>query len=335
MAILEERLADAKSDTEIYNNLVTDILKSRSDAKLNQSSNFSALRQYAVYGAKSPSTNILSEAELKSLNPEELVNRTKNLKNFEHTIIYYGPLSEKQITAALNTNHAVSETLQPVPQPAPFIEQETRENKVLLAQYDAKQIYMSMLHKGGSFDKSIEAERTMYNTYFGGNMNSIVFQEMREARGLAYSANAGYQRPGKPDKAYYMQSFIATQNDKMLDAIDAFKSILNEMPESEKAFALAKENILTDLRTERILRDDIAWYYLNQKEFGYNTDSRRDLFEKIPAFTLENVKAFQQKYIKDIPYTYCILGDIKDLDMKALNRIGKVTVLKQEEIFGY
>jgi predicted Zn-dependent peptidase len=132
-----------------------------------------------------------------------------------------------------------------------------------------------------------------------------------------------------------MQTFIATQNDKMADAIDAFNSILNDMPESRKAFDLAKETILTSIRTQRVLRVDVLWRYLRDQEFGYDTDRSKELFEKIPALTLENVKAFQQKYVKDIPYTYCILGDTKDLNTKALNKIGKITVLKQEEIFGY
>jgi predicted Zn-dependent peptidase len=335
LAIMEERLADSKADAEAYNNLVVDILKSRANAKLNQSSNFSALRNYAMWGAKSPSTNILSEAELKALNPDDLVNITKNLKNFEHTIMYYGPLAEAQITEALNKSHATGDALQPVPSPIQFVEQETTESKVLLAHYDAKQIYMSMLHKGGSFDKTIEANRTMYNNYFGGSMNSIVVQEMREARGLAYSASAGYQRPGKPDRSYYLQTFIATQNDKLKDAISAFNSILNDMPESENSFNLAKENILTDIRTARILRDDILWNYLSAQEFGYTTDSRKELYEKIPGFTLADVKTFQQQYIKDKPLTYCILGDTKDLDMKTLRELGKITILKQEDIFGY
>jgi predicted Zn-dependent peptidase len=335
LAILEERLADAKADVETYDNLVADILKSRADAKLNQSANFSALRNYATWGPKSPATNILSEAELKALDPGELTNITRNLKNFEHTILYYGPLTEAQIAETLNKNHATGETLQAVPEPAPFVEQETTENKVLLAHYDSRQIYMATLHKGNRFDKTIEAGRSMYNTYFGGSMNSIVFQEMREARGLAYSASAGYQRPGKPERSYYLTTFIATQNDKLKDAISAFNSILNDMPESEKAFNLAKESILTDIRTERILRDDVLWNYLGAKEFGYETDSRKELYEKIPAFTLNDVKAFQQQYVKDKPSAYCILGDTNDLDMKVLQEIGQVTLLKQEEIFGY
>jgi predicted Zn-dependent peptidase len=335
MTLLEERLGDTKADREIYNDYVRDILKQRSDAKLNQQANFSRLNNYAVWGPVSPATNMLSEAELKTLNPEEFVARTKELKNFEHTIMYYGPLSQEEITAAVNKNHAVGETLKPIPEPQKFTEQDTEENKVLLAHYDAQQIYMAMLHKGGPFDKSLEVDRTMYNTYFGGGMNSIVFQEMREARGLAYSAWANYQRPGKPDRSYILNTFIATQNDKMKEAVETFNSILNDMPESEKAFAIAKESIITNIRTQRILRENILWSYLNAMEFGYTTDPGKEIFEKIPDMTLDNVKVFQGKYIKNKPFTYCILGDTTDLDMETLKKIGQVRILTQEEIFGY
>ena len=335
MNLLEERLTDAKADKEVYDNRVKDILKQRSDAKLNQQMNFGRLTNYAIWGPKSPGTNILSEQELNAMNPEDLVKRTKNLKNLEHTVMYYGPLTEKQVMDAINKNHAVGETLQPIPEPVKFAQQETNENKVFLAHYDAKQIYMAMIHKGGDFNKGIETDRTMYNNYFGGGMNGIVFQEMREARGLAYSAGANYQRPGKPKFSYVLNTFIATQNDKMIEAIETFNNILNDMPESEKAFTLAKEKIITGIRTQRILREDILWNYLNAKEFGYTTDTRKELFEKIPSMTLKDVKAFQEKYVKNKPFTYCILGDTKDLDMEALKKIGPVTTLTQEDIFGY
>ena len=335
MELLEARLADAQTDAKVYTNLVTDVLKKRSDAKLSQGANFSALQQFATYGPKSPYTNILSENELKKLNPAELVTRIKNLKNTEHTILYYGPLTQAQILEAINTKHALGKELQPVPAPVSFKEQETTQNRVLLAQYDAKQIFMGMLHKGGIFDKSLEPIRTMYNAYFGGGMNAIVFQEMREARGLAYSARANYAQPGRPDRPYLLTTMIATQNDKMMDAIGAFHNILNNMPESEKSFALAKEEILTGIRTGRILRGDILFDYLNAKQMGYNTDKRKEIFEKVAGFTFEDVKAFQQQYVKDRTYTYYILGDIKDLDIKSLESIGKITKLSQSEIFGY
>ena len=335
MDLLEERLADAQADIAIYNNLATDILKRRSDAKLDQSSNFNQLQNYATWGPRSPSTNILTAAELNVLDPEELVNRTKNLKNLEHQIMYYGPLSENEIIRIINNKHATGATLQPVPPPIQFVEQQTTENKVLVAHYDANQIYMALRHKGGGFDKGIEAVRNFYNSYFGSGINSIVFQEIREARGLAYSAAAGYGRPSRPDLSYWLGTFIATQNDKMMDAIEAFNSILHDMPESEQAFQLAQENILTTIQTERIIRDEVLWNYLNAQRFGYDTDFRKELYDKVSKMTLKDIVDFQTRYIKNKPLTYCILGDTKDLDLEALKKIGPVTILTQEEIFGY
>ncbi len=56
---------------------------------------------------------------------------------------------------------------------------------------DAKNIYMVQLHNE---NQEWSADRApviaLFNEYFGGSMNAIVFQELREARGLAYSAFA-------------------------------------------------------------------------------------------------------------------------------------------------
>jgi len=335
MALLEDRLADAQVDQNAYDNLVTDILKSRDNAKLNQQMIFSMLTNYAQWGPNSARTNILSEDELKSANPQKLIDRIKNLKNYQHRILYYGPLTDVQLLDAINKHHAMADKLRPVPAPVKFIEQPTDENTVLLAHYDAKQVYMSMISKGVPFDNAIEAGRNMYNNYFGGSMNGIVFQEMREARGLAYSAYANYARPAKPDRSYYLSAFIATQNDKVKDAVEAFQSILNDMPLSEKAFDIAKESIITNIRTSRILREDILWNYIAAQEFGNKTDTRIELFDKIPQMTLSDVKAFQEKYIKGKNYDYCILGDTKDLDMNLLSSFGKIKELTLKEIFGY
>lgn len=333
--LLEDLLADAQVDAGIYNNLVSDLLKERSDNKLNQEYNYSRLTNYGIWGAKSPASNILSEKELKAMNPQDLVDRTKSLKNYEHKVMYYGPMTQEEIADALHKKHAIADRLLPVPEPVHFEQQPVTENKVLLAQYDAKQIYMSMLYKGDSFDKTLEPVRLLYNEYFGGGMNSIVFQEMREARGLAYSAWARYSHPGKPDYSYYLQTFIATQNDKMSDAIDAFHEILDDMPISEKAFNIAKENMLATMRTERILRQSIFWEYLSDEEFGYTEDSRKHVYEKLPSLTLKDVQEFQEQYVKGKPFIYCILGDFDDLDLERLQKIGTVQTLTQEEIFGY
>jgi predicted Zn-dependent peptidase len=336
MTLLEERLADAVVDTQAWENMVSDILKSREDAKANQSTNFSRLVSYGRWGAKSAATNIPSADELKALNPQMLVDKIKALKNYKHRILYYGPLAQEQIVETINQKHVVADQLQPIPEPIKFIEQETNENKVYLAHYDAKQIYLSMLSKGEQgYNKALEPERKMYNGYFGGGMNSIVFQEMREARALAYSAGATYSAPSKPDKSYYLSTSIATQTDKLVDANSAFIEILNNMPKSEKAFTLAKESLISDICTGRILRAAVLWNYLQAEEFGYDYDSRKDIYDRVSKMKLKDVEAFQEKYVKNRSYTYCILGDTNDIDTAFLNSLGTVKVLTQEEIFGY
>ena len=336
MELFEELLADAQVNKDTYTNLAGDILKKRTDAKLNQGQNFNKLINYAIWGPKSSATNILTAAELQQMNPEELIDRIHKINSFDHKVLYYGPEESQALLGALKKYHKVPETFTPAPAAADFKQLETTENKVLLANYDAKQIYYSAVsNRGEKFDPSIQPTLDMYNEYFGGGMNAIVFQEMREARGLAYSAGAYLISPSKLKYPYVYRTFIATQNDKMIDALKAFDEIINNMPESEKAFNLAKDALLTRLRTDRITKSGVLWSYLNAQDLGLNVDSRKELFEKVPAMTLPEIKAFQEKWVKDRKYTYCVLGDQKDLDLKGLEQYGPITILSQEEIFGY
>lgn len=166
-------------------------------------------------------------------------------------------------------------------------------------------------------------------------MNSIVFQEMRESRGLAYSAGAYLITPSKLQYPYIYRTFIATQNDKMLDAMKAFDEIINQMPESEKAFDLAKDALITRLRTERITKSDVLWAYMYAQDLGLSVDTRKALFEQVQQMSLADVKAFQEKWVKDRKYVYVVLGDEKDLNMKELSEYGPIEKLTQEALFGY
>jgi predicted Zn-dependent peptidase len=336
LALLEELMADAQSDGEKYANLAGDILKRRADAKLNQSANFSALLQYAIWGPKSSFTHILSAEELRRMDPAGLAGRIHAMNTFEHTILYYGPDTPDSLLAVLSQYHTTPATLLPVPTDSPFRHEQTTKNKVLLAQYDAKQIYFAAIsNRGETYDPAIQPTIDLYNEYFSGNMNAIVFQEMREARGLAYSASAFLMAPSRLKHPYIYRAFIATQNDKMADAITAFNTIINEMPQSPAAFSLAREALIARLRTDRIIKDDVLWAYLRAKDLGRSTDARKDLYEAAQTLTLDDIIAFQKQWIKGRNYTYCILGDAHDLDLNALTSYGTLTKLTQEELFGY
>ena len=336
MALFEKLLADAQVNKEAYSNLVADQLKKRADAKLNQMQNFSRLMNYVYYGPKNPANTLLSEAELKSKNPQELVDRIHGLNSYKHRILYYGPSTGNELLAVLDKEHKTPATLKDVPTEGNIEMQPSKETRVFLAPYDAKNIYLSQYsNRGEKYETALEPSRQLYNEYFGGGMNSIVFQEMRESRGLAYSAWAGYNSPNYKDEDYYFLSQIATQSDKMIDAINTFNEIINNMPQSEAAFKLAKEGMIARLRTDRVIKSGVLWNYINAQDMGETEDSRIRLYNDIQHMTLNDVIDFQQKWVKGRTYYYGILGNKKDLDMEALKKIGPVTELTTEDIFGY
>ena len=336
MALLESLLADAQPDKEAYDGLVDDILRSRLNSKANQQPNFGHLQNYAFYGPNNPAKNILSEAELRGMTPETLLQHISQLSAFQHRVFYYGPLSIDEASSTVASLHKVSENLKPVPDNDVFKLQTVNENVVYIAPYDANQIYMiTYASKGEKYDVQKSPLLKMYNEYFGGGMNSIVFQEIREARGLAYSAYALAMEPMHLKEPYGYLSMIATQNDKMIDALTAFEEIINNMPLSEQAFAIAKEAIISRLRSERYTKSEILPYYLAMEDLGHKEDTRKQLYEAVLNMTLDDVKAYQQENVKGRKAITAILGRESDLDMKSLEKWGKIVRLTQEDIFGY
>ena len=335
MDIVEELIYNAVADEQILANLKSDMLKSRDDAKLSQSSCFSALQKYVLYGPEYIRKTTLTDEQIKSITSDELLSKIRNLVSHRHEVMYYGPAAKDEVSALIKNHHKVAEDLKPLEKKYPVL-RKTDASKVYLAQYDAKQIYyLQYSNRGEKLNLDVEPILTMYNEYFGGGMNAIVFQEMREARGLAYSANARLYSPSHKNDSYMYFAFIATQNDKMKTAIQAFDEIINRMPESENAFTVAKEALTTRLITERTTGMEILQKYTSDRDLDITEPREKKLYETIPSLTLEDVKETQEEWIKNRIYTYGILGDIKDLDTDYLRTLGPIEILDSKDIFGY
>lgn len=334
--LLENLLADAQADDEILSNMKADIIKKRMDRKLSHNANFNALRRYVIYGPESVAKTTLTNQAVADLKAENLIAQVKDLMTKQHTIIYYGPMTSKEVVKVINEKHNTPNELSPITNKLHFAPVNTPESKVFLAEYDAQQFYyVQYSNKGTKFDVSNDANIALFNEYFGGSMNSIVFQEMREARALAYSANAYLAEPYQLEDSYYFMAFIGSQNDKMAAAIDGFAEIIENMPESETAFKIAKESLLSRMRTERTIKEQVLWAYMDAQDMGIQYDRNKAIFEKVQKLTLADVKSFQESWIKGNIYVYCILGKSQDLDMNKIEKLGKVEKLSQEMIFGY
>ena len=335
MKVVEDLVYNPVADEKILSNVKADALKFRANAKTSQRSCYNALTQYIHYGKDVIEAITLSNEAISSLTSEELLSRMRDLFSQSHEIRYYGPVSKSSVKASISTQHPVLPGLKPLERH--FTDKvKTPSNSVVMAQYDSKQIYYYQYsNRGECLDVNAAPSLALYNEYFGGGMNTIVFQEMREARGLAYSAWAYLGEPQFARDNYTYRAFIATQNDKMRTAIEAFADIINDMPESEAAFNIAKSGLEARLRTQRTTGDAVLGEYVRCRDLGIEEPLDRLIFEKLPEITLSDVKAAQGQWVKDRTYTYGILGDIKDLDVNYLRTIGPVSVVSLEEIFGY
>ena len=335
MAIVEDLIFNAVADTNILAEVKSDILKNRADEKLSQSGCFSALQRYIFYGPEFIGKNTLTNEQVLALTSDELLQAVRDLYGKKHDILYYGPSDEGAARKIIADCHKVSDNPEALEKEIPQ-DRRVEKSEVFIAPYDANQFYyLQYSNDGNKFDVANDPSVTMYNNYFGSGMNAIVFQEMREARGLAYSARAFLRTPSFKESDYSFYAFIASQNDKLREAVEAFDKIINDMPESPEAFEVAKTAVLNNLRTNRITGISVLYDYLDLKDLGLTEDRDKAVFEKIQNMTLEDVKAFQQKWIKDRKYVYGLLGRESDFDMDFVRSLGPVTELTLEEIFGY
>ena len=246
-------------------------------------------------------------------------------------------MSEGELGTAL-TSHLSSlpSSLKSVPQNKPYVAQATPQNEILIAPFDAKNIYMRMYHNDQHQWNPADAPvQALFNEYYGGGMNTVVFQEMRETRGLAYNAYALYRRPdvkGQPEDFF---THIITQNDKMMDCVSHFHTILDSIPQSEASFKIAKEGLLKQLASKRTTKFALINAWLTARDLGLDYDLNKPIYEAVPALTMKDVVDFEQRQIARKPYRYIILGDERELDMKGLQQYGPVRRVTIAEIFGY
>ncbi len=336
VTLFEDILANAVADNEALIDLKESILKSRSDAKLNkQTILWRAMNSYAKYGPVSSFTNILSEQDLMDVNSLELIGIIHGLSKYEHRIFYYGPDNIDDITSRLEDLHVNKLNLKPVPEKVEFIENDMDKAVVYVLDYDMTQAEVLILSKGEKLNMNKYPIIKLHNEYFGGGMSSIVFQDMRESKALAYSVYSAYRTPNKKDDHHYAMSYIGTQADKLEEAMEGMNDLLDNMPQAETNMNNAKEAILKKIRTERITKLNVLSQYEKAKKMGVNYDIRKDLYEQVETFDMNALLDFHNNHMNNNTRVVLVLGSKEDLNLNVLKQYGEIKHLSLEDVFGY
>jgi len=192
-----------------------------------------------------------------------------------------------------------------------------------------------MLSRDEPYDASMVPLATLFNEYYGGGMSSVVFQELREAKALAYSVFSVYRMPKFRDRHSYIFSYIGTQADKLPEALEGISALMRELPESPELFASAKTGIMQKIASERLTRTEVLFNYEDARRLGLDRDIRQDIYHHVPKMELGDVQNFHLKHFGNRNHVMLVLGDTSRLDMQTLGRYGQVRELKLDELFGY
>ena len=337
LELLEERVLTAKADDKILKELINDNIKAHNDAKSDQRQNFARLREYGFDGAAAVQQRTLTPKQLKKLKANDVINRLRALVPAIERVEYFGPMSEADVKVLLENSKLLGQADASARKEAKRIKEvEVTESEVMLAPYDANNIFlMGYANWGEVYNPKDGAIIELFNEYFDGSMGSIVFQEMREARALCYSAGARYVTPSHKGDNNMFYTFILSQNDKLKDCIEAFDSICNVLPRSQAAFDNAKTALLKRIEKRRYVRMAPITSFVRYREMGWDHDWWEDIYREAQNLTLDDVVAFQKEHVANRTYRYLILGNEKELDMEYLQTRGKINKLTTKDIFVY
>ena len=334
--LFEHVLSSVEANKEVYSELVNDILKTRTNAKLDKNTILrNGLGSYAKYGVVNPFTDKINTEALTTMDTEILTQKIKSLGKMEHRIFYYGQMPITDAKKIISAHHTNVKDLNPLPTKVDFKELATTSNKVFYTPYDMQQVEMFFISKDENFNPELIAASNLFNEYFGSGLSSIVFQEIREKKALAYSAYSYFSMPSEADKSHYVNAYIGTQADKLDDATTAMFELMNNMPEALKQFEGAKEATIKKLESDWTTGANVYWSYEKAQKLGIDYDINEKVYNQIQDMTLEDLKTFFNNHIKGKQYSICVIGNKNNMSMDVLKQLGEVQELSLEEIFGY
>ncbi|WP_417429861.1 M16 family metallopeptidase [Halpernia sp.] len=331
MALLHHLMTTVKPEQNVYLEFVNTILESREAAKKDKNRIFSALVDYAKFGKNSRKRDLISEKELKSIDVKSLTDKIKKIFSFPYQIFFYG----KNLTQFLQfAEPFIKPELYKILEPKIYPEPKT-SGKVYFANYEMVQLEMSKVAKGNLVNIENFGKINVFNEYFGSGLSSIIFQELRESKSLAYSAYVSYAANAEISHPDYISTYIGTQPDKLKIAVDAMDELMENLPQVEFQFINSKNSAFKKIESGRINRTNIFFNKLRLEKLNVDYDLREEVYKEIGKLTLEDLTDFYNSNVKPLKFNTAIIGKKENLDIKALEKLGEFQELSLAEIFGY
>ena len=275
-------------------------------------------------------------AEAKKMTGEQLLRLFDDVRQYDCSVLYSGTRSSQEIANLCHTYLSPFAATMSQPDNAIRLQEYTEPLVYIYDMPDSRQTLIGTYCtiKPSLTDKE-EAQLRLWSQYMGGGMSSLLFQEIREYRAMAYSTSGQDITPNRARHSDYPSGIIAylgTQGDKTMQALAVLDSLMSQMPTNDQNVAAAKQEILNNINNSypsfRKLANFVSTYRMN----GYREDPRASISRLVPTLTAADMTDFYRANIQQQPRIYYIIGNKKQLDLQQLSTYGRIVMLKKEDV---
>ena len=333
LQLAESHLLFPNSSEEIWNETKDIILSERDDEQKDPNALTHALAHFHRYGKNSRYLKRSSDTDLNNSTTSGLSELLKQAVESPRSILYFGPQSPDVVEQWIRDSFLGVFPKHKAAKVEPDRSLKTQKDQVYFLHKEMAQAQVRFEFSSGLLDESLTPSVQIFNEYFGGGMAGLVFQELREARALAYSAWARFFTPSRPDEENVMVGSIGCQADKTIDAMEAFIGLLKEMPVSNTRWSSAHASLLSAYRTNPITSRAIPKFVYDVDTLGLKIDPRESRFKNLSKAKIDGFENFYQDKIKAKSILFSVVGDSTRIDMEALEKFGPFTQVTAKELF--
>ena len=322
MELVGDFIRHAKADDKKLRQIVDDAKVSEKAFFKSGDNVASALLEQVKYGDQSRYLRKLSLSQIKKLKGKDMLAIYDKVRSVQCDLHYCGTLPVEKVIGTIRQHLPLERTT--VASNSPYYRELKQYDRPTVFFIDMPDMAQSIVYgyvKGDPVDdKASRHASQLFSVYFGGDMSSLMFQEIREFRSFAYRTSGRYQLPNHAHKgtAGSFTAMLSTQSDKTLDALGVLDSLIREMPLKPERMEAVKQTLVNRINNDYPPFRNLSEKVASARMEGFDRDPAEEFLRDIATMDMQDISRFYQKQISGRPVVYVITGKRKQIEMKKL-----------------
>lgn len=337
MELVGDFIRHAKADDKKLRQIVDDAKVSEKAFFKSGDNVASALLEQVKYGDQSRYLRKLSLSQIKKLKGKDMLAIYDKVRSVQCDLHYCGTLPVEKVIGTIRQHLPLERTT--VASNSPYYRELKQYDRPTVFFIDMPDMAQSIVYgyvKGDPVDdKASRHASQLFSVYFGGDMSSLMFQEIREFRSFAYRTSGRYQLPNHAHKgtAGSFTAMLSTQSDKTLDALGVLDSLIREMPLKPERMEAVKQTLVNRINNDYPPFRNLSEKVASARMEGFDRDPAEEFLRDIATMDMQDISRFYREQISGRPVVYVIAGNRKHIDMKKLAKYGTIIKVKKKDIY--